>query len=75
MQRLSLGMIEIEKTLDRIDEDGDRCICFDEFKRIMLNIDHRTPLSALRARFNAMDLNHDGQVSHEEFRAWLSLAR
>jgi hypothetical protein len=33
------------------------------------------PLSALRARFDAMDLDRDGQVSYEEFRAWCSPGR
>lgn len=66
---------EIEETLDRIDENGDRNISFDEFKRLMLNINHSTPLSALRTRFDAMDLNRDGHVSYEEFRAWLNLVR
>lgn len=75
MQRPDPRTNEIEDTLDRIDEDGDRNISFDEFKRLMLDIDHTTPLRVLRARFDAMDLNHDGQVSYEEFRAWCSLGR
>lgn len=75
MQRPDPRMNEIEETLDRIDEDRDRSISFDEFKRLMLDIDHTRPLSALRARFAAMDLDRDGKVSYEEFRAWCSLGR
>jgi Ca2+-binding EF-hand superfamily protein len=41
----------------------------------MNEIDHTTPPNVLRARFEAMDLNRDGKVSYEEFRAWLSLGR
>lgn len=61
---------EIEETFDRIDEDGDRRISFEEFASLMLNMDHTTPEAALRASFAAIDTDHDGSVTFGEFRAW-----
>jgi Ca2+-binding EF-hand superfamily protein len=63
---------EIEESFDRIDEDGDRSIRFEEFMTIMLELDHTRPASALRINFDAIDSNRDGRVSFEEFRAWMS---
>jgi len=75
MQRFEPVPSEIQESFDRIDEDGDRSLSFDEFKRLMLQIDHTRPVYALRARFEAMDLDRDGRVSFDEFRAWCSLVR
>ena len=61
---------EIEEMFERLDEDGDRSIGFDEFSNLMRGMDHTAPASALRARFDAIDTNHDGRVSFDEFRAW-----
>jgi len=61
---------EVEEMFERIDVDGDRNIGFEEFARIMCEIDRTKSPSALRARFNAIDTNRDGRVSFEEFRAW-----
>ncbi|MES1263577.1 MAG: EF-hand domain-containing protein, partial [Peristeroidobacter soli] len=61
---------EIEEMFDRIDEDGDRRISFGEFRKLLLDMDHTRPESALRASFDAIDTNHDGRVSFDEFRAW-----
>ena len=63
---------ELEETFDRIDEDGDRNIGFDEFKSLMLELDERRTAGAILASFAAIDANHDGRVSFEEFRAWWS---
>jgi calcium-binding protein CML len=61
---------EVDESFDRIDENGDRSISFDEFSTLMLAIDHTKPLSALRASFASIDKDHDGRVSLAEFRAW-----
>jgi Ca2+-binding EF-hand superfamily protein len=70
MQIANLAQDEIEETFARIDENGDRSISFDEFARLMLDMDHAKSESALRASFDAIDTNHDGCVSLDEFRAW-----
>jgi len=61
---------EVEEMFERIDLDGDQSIGFEEFAKIMREIDHTRSASALRARFDAIDANRDGRVSFEEFRAW-----
>ena len=61
---------EIEEMFERIDDDGDRYISFEEFSRLMLEIDHARPESALRVSFDTIDANHDGRVNFDEFRAW-----
>jgi Ca2+-binding EF-hand superfamily protein len=63
---------ELEETFDRIDADGDRNIGFDEFKSLMLELDERRTETAILASFGAIDVNHDGRISFEEFRAWWS---
>jgi hypothetical protein len=63
---------EVQEIFDRLDRDGDRSIAFEEFARLMLDVDHTSPEAALRASFDAIDLDHDGCVSFEEFRAWIS---
>jgi len=50
---------EVEEMFERIDVDGDRNIGFEEFARIMCEIDRTKSPSALRARFNAIDTNRD----------------
>jgi hypothetical protein len=70
MQIANLAQDEIEETFARIDENGDHSISFDEFARLMLDMDHARSQSALRASFDAIDTNHDGCVSLDEFRAW-----
>lgn len=61
---------EIEETFERIDEDGDRRISFEEFSSLMLEMDHAKPESELRVSFAVIDTDHDGRVSFDEFRAW-----
>jgi Ca2+-binding EF-hand superfamily protein len=70
MQATDHVLDEIEEMFERIDEDGDRSIGFDEFATLMRGMDHTRPAAALRARFDAIDTNHDGRVSFDEFRAW-----
>jgi Ca2+-binding EF-hand superfamily protein len=61
---------EIDESFERIDENGDRSISFDEFASLLLKMDHTQSESALRARFDVIDKNHDGRVTLDEFRAW-----
>ena len=70
MQVAKIVQDEIDESFERIDQNGDRSISFDEFARIMLEIDHARTESALRASFEAIDKDHDGWVSADEFRAW-----
>jgi len=62
---------EIEEMFDRIDENGDSSISF-EFTSLMLELDHTRPASALSASFAAIDSDHNGRVSFDEFHAWVT---
>jgi Ca2+-binding EF-hand superfamily protein len=70
MQVADFVQDEIEEMFDRIDENGDRSISFEEFASLMLEMDRAKSESALRVSFEAIDKDHDGQVSFDEFRAW-----
>jgi len=61
---------EVEETFELLDANGDRGIDFEEFARLMREIDHTRSPTALRARFDAIDTNRDGRVNFDEFRAW-----
>jgi Ca2+-binding EF-hand superfamily protein len=63
---------ELDEMFDRIDEDGDRYIGFDEFTRLLIQMDHSRSPAALRPAFDAIDADRDGRVSFEEFRAWVT---
>ena len=70
MHFANFAQAEIDESFERIDENGDRSISFDEYSRLMLEIVHDRPESELRASFDAIDKDQDGRVSLEEFRAW-----
>jgi Ca2+-binding EF-hand superfamily protein len=70
MQVANFVQDEIEEMFERIDANGDRCISFEEFSSLMLEMDHVKPQSTLRLSFDVIDADHDGRVSFDEFRAW-----
>jgi Ca2+-binding EF-hand superfamily protein len=70
MEIVTFAKDEVDESFDRIDENGDRSISFEEFSTLMLAIDHTKPESALRASFASIDKDHDCRVSLAEFRAW-----
>lgn len=70
MQITKIAQDEIDASFKRIDENGDRSISFEEFASLLLEMDHAQSESALRARFDVIDKDHDGYVSIDEFRVW-----
>lgn len=62
---------DIEEMFQRIDENGDRSIDFTEFASLMREMDHSKTEPALRASFDAIDVDRNGRVSFDEFRAWV----
>lgn len=66
------GVDEARETFDRIDENGDGYINFEEFAALLLEMDHTRSESALRETFDAIDTGRDGRVTFGEFRAWMS---
>jgi mannose-1-phosphate guanylyltransferase len=72
MQTANAVLDEIQEMFDRIDENGDGCISYEEYASLMLEMDHDQSGSALRASFDAIDADRDGRVSFGEFRAWVA---
>jgi len=75
MQRTDPVVDDIRATFDRIDENGNGSIEFEEFRGLMLELDHTHSESAVRAKFDAIDSNRDGRVSFDEFHRWCSIGR
>ena len=63
---------DVREMFDRIDENGDRRISFEEFAGLRQQMDHTQTRAALLREFNTIDLDRDGHVSFEEFRDWVS---
>lgn len=63
---------DIDEMFERVDENGDRRISFDEYASLMLEIDHTRSACELHASFDKIDTDRDGWVSPAEFRAWCS---
>jgi len=72
MQIVGFMQDEAKETFDRIDESGDRSISFNEYAELMLEMDHTRAAADLRSGFDAIDTDHDGVVSFDEFYAWLA---
>jgi len=66
---------EMKETFERIDQNGNGSIEFEEYRGLMRELDHARPESALRAQFSSIDLNRDGRISFEEFHAWFGTER
>jgi Ca2+-binding EF-hand superfamily protein len=71
MQIASFVKDELEEMFDRVDENGDRSISFEEFSSLMRDMDHTKTNNQLRANFDAIDTDHDGRVSFDEFCHWV----
>jgi Ca2+-binding EF-hand superfamily protein len=62
---------EMDEMFDRIDDDGDRYISFEEFARLMIGMDHSKSPASVRPIFDTIDSDRDGRVSFDEFRTWI----
>ena len=71
MQIANFANDEIREMFERIDQDADGSICFEEFAGLMLEMDHARLKSELRASFDFIDTDHDGRVKFAEFCQWV----
>lgn len=71
MQIASVFNDELEQSFDRIDQNGDRSITFEEFSALLLEMDHAMSEAERRTRFNVMDTDYDGRVNYAEFCDWV----
>jgi Ca2+-binding EF-hand superfamily protein len=72
MQIASFVRDEVEEMFDRIDENGDRSISFEEYSGLMLELDHAKTDAELRTGYAAIDTDRDGRVNFEEFCRWVT---
>jgi hypothetical protein len=70
MQRNDGVLDELDEVFDRCNVNGDRCIGFEEFRGLLLEIADSRSDSELRVCFEEIDRNHDGRISRQELRAW-----
>ena len=73
MERFDPAFGEIKETFESIDKDGSGSLEFDEFRRLMLKMDHTRSEGDLRAQFAAIDADRDGRASFAKFQAWLGI--
>jgi Ca2+-binding EF-hand superfamily protein len=63
-------LADLDEQFDECDADGDQRIDFTEFSQLLENLGSEVPPAQRRARFDAIDLNHDGAIDRREFMDW-----
>jgi Ca2+-binding EF-hand superfamily protein len=61
---------ELEELFDQTDSDGDRTIDLLEFKSMMRELDPEMSAQDAEIGFREIDVDHDGEIDFDEFRAW-----
>ena len=62
---------ELREIFERIDDNGDGRVSFDEFRALLLEFGDQRTGDALRASFERIDADRNGRIDFEELRAWL----
>ena len=68
LRRLELK--ELRETFNFNDVDGDGALSFDEFVRMMVDLDSTMNDDEARIGFDEVDADHNGAISFDEFVAW-----
>jgi calmodulin len=68
LRRLELR--ELRETFDFNDTDQDGTLNFEEFARMMMDLDPVMAADEARIGFDEVDADHNGAISFEEFVAW-----
>jgi Ca2+-binding EF-hand superfamily protein len=68
LRRLELR--ELRETFNFNDTDGDGTLSFDEFTRMMIDLESAMTAEEARIGFDEVDADHNGAISFEEFVAW-----
>jgi Ca2+-binding EF-hand superfamily protein len=63
-------LADLDEQFDECDADGDQRIDFGEFSQLLDSLGSEVPAPQRRARFDAIDLNHDGAINRDEFMEW-----
>lgn len=64
------GDRELKQDFLSADTDRDRAINFDEFVRLLQNLEADMTPADMRTGFVALDTNHDGLIDYREFVEW-----
>jgi Ca2+-binding EF-hand superfamily protein len=63
-------LAEIDALFAQSDQDNDGQINFTEFKSLVRELDEELSEQELRVGFTATDVNGNGRINIDEFRAW-----
>ena len=63
-------LADLDEQFDECDANGDQRIDFTEFSQLLENLGSEVPPRQRRARFDAIDADHDGAISRPEFMEW-----
>jgi Ca2+-binding EF-hand superfamily protein len=63
-------LADLTEAFDACDANGDQRIDVTEFSQLLENLGSDIPAAQRRARFDAIDLNHDGTIDRGEFVEW-----
>jgi Ca2+-binding EF-hand superfamily protein len=63
-------LAEIDALFARADADHDGQINFTEFERLVRELDADVPTEEMRIGFTETDVNRNGRINIDEFRAW-----
>ena len=61
---------EYKKVFDQFDTDDNGCIDWDEFRKLLNELDENMPLEDKLAAFHDADSNRSGRIDFEEFITW-----
>ena len=59
----------LQGIFNEFDKDGDGCITLDELKYAFSKVDPSATPSDIEAKFKSADINKDGKITFEEFKA------
>ncbi len=65
-----LELAELRVTFRFNDADGDGALNFDEFVRMMLDLESGMSFAEARNGFEEIDTDHSGAIEFDEFVAW-----
>ena len=64
------GQRELQQDFVLTDSNHDRVIDFDEFVRLLQELEADMSMSEMRIGFSAVDTDHDGRIDYREFIDW-----
>ena len=63
---------EYKKVFEQFDTDDNGCLDWDEFRKLLTELNKEMSLEEKLAAFHEVDTNHSGRIDFDEFIAWWS---